>query len=316
MSCVDPSASRKNAPNIKPATYDGTTSWLDYKSHFEACAKLGKWDETEKGLYLSVSLRGSAQGVLGNLSDGREMNYKELVSALSDRFAPPDQMDLYRTQLRERRQKASESLPELGQHIRRLVNLAFPTVPGDFKETLAKDHFKDALALSDMRLRIKQARPKNLNEAVRHAIELEAFLKAEQRLGAVTPSIRAMGQDYSPAVKVTSGLNYVNASIFDLQKSMEIIMKELKELKGKSENRFSNADWKKSAICHNCGNKGHIKKECRSKKNENSSRRAFSNEKQDRSQKVNSSNSTNKVGVVGDAGMFIEASICGLGIWV
>lgn len=79
-------------------------------------------------------------------------------------------------------------------------------------------------------------------------------------------------------------------------------MKELKELKGKSEKRFSNEDWKKSAICHNCGNKGHIKKECPSKKNENSSLRAFSNEKQDRSQKVNSSNSTNKVGVVGMQG--------------
>lgn len=80
--------------------------------------------------------------------------------------------------------------------------MAYPTVPGDVKETLAKDHFIDALALSDMRLRIKQARPKNLNEAVRHAIELEAFLKAEQRLGAVTPSVRAMGQDNSPDVKL------------------------------------------------------------------------------------------------------------------
>ena len=123
-----------------------------------------------------------------------------------------------------------------------------------------------------------------------------------------------MGQEISPDVKVTSELNDVNASILDLQKSMEIIMKELKELKGKSEKRFSNVDRKKSAICHNCGNKGHIKKECRSKKNENSSRRAFSNEKQDRTQKVNPSNSSNKVGVVGDAGMLIEASICGLGI--
>lgn len=32
----------------KPATYDGTTYWLDYKSHFEKCAQLGKWNETEK----------------------------------------------------------------------------------------------------------------------------------------------------------------------------------------------------------------------------------------------------------------------------
>ena len=51
---------------VKPATYDGTTSWLDFKSHFEACAKLGQWSDGEKGLYLSVSLRGLAQGILGN----------------------------------------------------------------------------------------------------------------------------------------------------------------------------------------------------------------------------------------------------------
>ena len=30
---------------INPSTYDGTSSWLDYKSHFEACASLGHWSE-------------------------------------------------------------------------------------------------------------------------------------------------------------------------------------------------------------------------------------------------------------------------------
>jgi hypothetical protein len=43
---------------------------------------------------------------------------------LEERFAPPNQKDLYRVQLKERRQKASETLPELGQAIRRLVNKA------------------------------------------------------------------------------------------------------------------------------------------------------------------------------------------------
>lgn len=47
---------------------------------------------------------------------------------------------------------------------------------------------------------------------------------------------------------------------------MKIIMKEVKELKGKSEKIFSNLDWKNSATCHNCDNKGHSKKECSSKK--------------------------------------------------
>ena len=158
------------------------------------------------------------------------MSYKELISALSDRFAPPDQVDLYRAQLKERRQKASESLPELGQQIRRLVNLAYPTVPADVKETLAKDHFIDALAISDIRLRIKQARPKNLNEAVRNAIELEAFLKTEQRLGGVNSSLRAVGQETTRG-ELAEELKVLNDTVLSLQKSTTSIIEELKELK-------------------------------------------------------------------------------------
>jgi hypothetical protein len=47
------------------------------------------------------------------------------------------------------------------------------------RETLAKEQFIDSLIDGDMRLRIKQAKPINLNDAIRHAVELEAFNKAE-----------------------------------------------------------------------------------------------------------------------------------------
>jgi uncharacterized protein YutE (UPF0331/DUF86 family) len=76
--------------------------------------------------------------------------------------------ELYRTQLRERRQRAVETLPEFGQDVRRLANLAYPTTPNDVRETLAKEQFIDSLIDGDMRLRIKQARPINLNDAIRH----------------------------------------------------------------------------------------------------------------------------------------------------
>ncbi|XP_061194780.1 uncharacterized protein LOC133202936 [Saccostrea echinata] len=189
------------------------------------------------------------------------MSYKELTSALSDRFAPPDQVDLYRAQLRERRQRASESLPELGQQIRRLVNLAYPTVPADVKETLAKDHFIDALAISDIRLRIKQARPKNLNEAVRNAIELEAFLKTEQRLG---------------------------------------------------DKRTKKPEWKKNATCYNCGKRGHLKKECRSKQNPQNVNKNHAVQRGTKQTKEScKTESPEKVGITGDAGIFVKASIDG-----
>ena len=88
---------------IKPATYDGTGHWADYKAHFDACAEINGWTDREKGLYLAVSLRGQAQGVFGNLAT-KSGSYKELSNALQERFAPPNQTELYRVQLKERRQ--------------------------------------------------------------------------------------------------------------------------------------------------------------------------------------------------------------------
>ena len=60
---------------------------------------------------------------------------------------------------------------------------------------LNKDHFIDTLAISDIRLRIKQAMSKNLNKAVQNVIELEAFLKTEQRLSSVNSSLKAVEQE-------------------------------------------------------------------------------------------------------------------------
>ena len=131
-------------------------------------------------MYVAVSLRGQAQGVFGNLAN-KSHDYLRLEASLEKRFAPPNQTELCMVQLRERRQKASETLSELGQDIRRLTNQTYPSASADLRETLAKEQFIDALVSSDMRLRIKEARPVSLNNAVRHAVELEAFNRAERK---------------------------------------------------------------------------------------------------------------------------------------
>lgn len=46
----------------------GSSSWIDFKSHFEVNADLKKWTIAEKGMYLVVALRGQAKGVYGKLS--------------------------------------------------------------------------------------------------------------------------------------------------------------------------------------------------------------------------------------------------------
>ncbi|CAC5386478.1 unnamed protein product [Mytilus coruscus] len=152
--------SGSNDVKIKPSKYDGNTPWMDYLSHFEMCALVNMWSEHQKGLYLVVSLIGQTQAVLGDLPKEKRQIFSDLVNALEERFAPSSQTELYRVQFKECRQKACETLPGLGQSVRRLSNLAYPIAPLELRDTLAKKQFIDALVDSEMRLRIKKVSSK------------------------------------------------------------------------------------------------------------------------------------------------------------
>ena len=104
--------------------------------------------------------------------------------------------------------------------------------PADLRETLAKEQFVDALVSSDMRLRIKQARPSNLNEAVRHAVELEAFNRAERR--------HLEGQGYMRATTGKPAEEKTNSDIdmITLQKSLADLRKSVEALNGRGQDQI------------------------------------------------------------------------------
>ncbi|CAG2234439.1 unnamed protein product [Mytilus edulis] len=196
---------------------------------------------SDKGLYLAVALRGQAQGILGDLPIDKQQNYKALVNALEQRFAPPNQTELYRVQLTERRQKASESLPELGQSIRRLINQAYPTVPEDVRDTLAKQYFIEALADSEMRIRIKQSRPQGLNDALRVAVELETYNRAEKQLKDGRSYLRQASQTEEKESHIDKNENSDHIALTELMSKMEQklqeLQKDMRELKNDSNSR-------------------------------------------------------------------------------
>ena len=270
---------------VKPATFDGTGSWLDYSAHFDAVAEINRWNATEKGLYLAVSLRGQAQGVFGNIAT-QLMDYDKVVKALEERFAPPNQTELYRVQLRKRRQTASETLSALGQYIRRLTNLAYPTAPCDVRERLArerlaKEHFIGAFHSSDIRLRVKQARPSDLNDAVRHSVELEAYNRTERK--------KQEGQGYlfsanASETKSQEKGDSTSVSMENLTETLKLIQDELKSVKTqrqKYRRYMPYGQWKQNQgtprsperrpfrrRCYNCGSTDHIQRDCKQKQPE------------------------------------------------
>ena len=108
------------------------------------------------------------------------------------------------------------------------TNLAYPTAPCDVRETLAKEQFIDALHSSEIRLRVKQARPSDLNDAVRHAVELEAYNRAERK--------KQDGQWYLLSANASESRSPEQSdsnitSMESLTKTLKLIQDELKSIK-------------------------------------------------------------------------------------
>ena len=82
-----------------------------------------------------------------------------------------------------------------------------------------------------MRLRVKQARQMDLNDAIRHAVEIDAFNSAERRLNESKGNLR----EVKPQEKAETG-----DTITTLLKAVQDIQKEMKDLKMKNEKGKAN----------------------------------------------------------------------------
>ena len=156
------SASSKEAMRRKPkkAAYcNGKNSGKDYHAQFELVAILNGWNEQTKALELATNLRGSARSILADLDPDQRYHYESLVSALSARFEPDYQADMYLAQIRNRTRQKSESLPELGQAIKRLARYALPSAPSSVRHWLLLTQFTEALNNESLEYAVKQARP-------------------------------------------------------------------------------------------------------------------------------------------------------------
>ena len=130
---------------IRPTPYDGCTLWDAYKTQFDMLSELNGWSDAEKATYLAINLKGPALTVLTNLPEPQRRDYPSLTAALDARFGVAHQTELNRVQLRNRRRRREEGLPELAKDVECLTQLAYPGADAAMVETLAQDQFIDAL---------------------------------------------------------------------------------------------------------------------------------------------------------------------------
>ncbi len=165
---------------MKVDRFDGKESWENYQRHFEICASANEWTSEEKAKQLSAALTGTARQMLSTVPEQHMFDYKFLVNAIRNRFDPEGRSELYRIQLKSRRQGKSESLLELADDVRQLVDKAYPELGESTRNRMSKDSFLDALEDPEIRTRVLQSRAQTMEDALRSSIELEALQKAER----------------------------------------------------------------------------------------------------------------------------------------
>lgn len=221
----------------KPATFDGAMNWNDYIVHFDMIAELNYWSDETKALELATSLRGPALSVLSDLRPEYRYSFRHLVSALSSRFEPENQAEIYKTQLKSRVRRKNESITELMQDIKRLVRMAYPNAPLDFRDQITKDSFIESLNEQEMEWSVFQGRPRNLEDAVRLSLEYEAFQQARGRRNRV--AVRMQREEPTD----TNNRNDAH---------------QIALISQNTEKKFN-----KKGPCFYCKKDGHIKSECR-----------------------------------------------------
>ncbi len=264
-------------PNITPDRYSGKVLWKEYFRHFESCRIVNQWNEEQAVSYLSASLQGNALRLLGDVPTGQTQTYSGLVKLLERRFGSGRQSENYLVELRHRRQGPKETLQELGQAIQELTVKAYPDIQEESRDRLAKNHFLDAVESRSVREGINRARPKNLDEAIRAALETENFEKVEQQRN-------LDGKPVKLARVLDTGMEQ---RFHDIEKEMKSVLGLLTELTKQVQDKSASVErttgnrqmpsQSKQSVkrCFNCDEQGHFARECKKPKRVNPKREGW-----------------------------------------
>ena len=181
----------RRPPSVKPETYDGSADWDEYLCHFQVCAELGKWDEREKVLALSASLRGAARTFFMSLAKSERGDYETLLVKLGQRFGSLRQQNRWLARFESRKRQPGESIAALGDDLRQMAQKAYVGLDSIAQEALALNQLYKTITL-EMKCRCLDRSCQTVTEAV-DIIERYEGILGDQSLK--KPCVRAVSAE-------------------------------------------------------------------------------------------------------------------------
>ena len=167
-------------PKMKPREYNGSSPWEEYWLHFKQVAMINRWSDEDSRQYLLVNLSGIALEFAFTLAETTRESFPKLTDALGQRFGSAREAMVHQAALENIRRKPGQTIPALGQEIRRKVRLAYPGADLAAQEALAINNFRRAVTDATQRMFICNSEPKTLDKAMEAALRAEAYESLEE----------------------------------------------------------------------------------------------------------------------------------------
>jgi len=215
-----------------------------------------RWEEPEKFHHMCASLEGLAGHVLWELPQVNPTT-ADLERLLQARFGTQLQAESFKAKLRTRRRAKNETLQDLYHDISRLTQLAHPGEGDKLVKYIGIESFINALDDRDLRLEILKLKPADLEEAVSHAIRLEALTDSvDARV--TDPSDRGGGRSSvrSCTMFAVADNKPEKDSNADLMKRITQLEKELKQANKSNKDSSSKKNSPRRSGGHNSAGRG------------------------------------------------------------
>jgi hypothetical protein len=167
---------------IKVDNYAGDSSVEAYIAQFKLIAQRNGWPRSEWANELALRLRGEARSLILPDDKSTVPSFKELCTKLVARFGLPKAPSLYVAQLRGRKRRDKETIPELQQWIANIGAKAYSDVDFVLRDRILMDPFISTLTDSEQVRYVLEAEPLTMTEAVNAAIRYEAVHKTREQL--------------------------------------------------------------------------------------------------------------------------------------
>ena len=277
-----------------PKPYSPAADFTLWVQRFEAYARAAKVPEEQLSDALLALLDDAAFRAfdLLGLTAAVRADYKELIKALSRRFAPATGEPALRFQLGQRRQGSAEPLDEFADAVLDLANRAYPELGPDVRMRLARDRFVAGVQADYIQESLLQTAPESLEEARKAAKRLEAARAARKQMQTASraTTVHSLESDIDGKVdaltehglKVTAVAHADQALLVAVQQNtmaVQRLVEQMATLQATTTRNTAPAGRKLARgrswnCCWKCGEPGHLRRNCPSGNEDRSASRA------------------------------------------